>query len=382
MAPKLPPYLRQHATSTEMVLFLADIVFAFGLMLIVAVFYPAGQFTGPLWAEAGLWGIFIGGCLATVGGLVARGRSNASVMLMGSRKMVAADPKYHPLTPRVAPIDVDSIRIDPSWTPERKREVEEAKRGLAWTNAHGDPVAVGYRWGGGLAYDDGQFLIKTYDSVVIEIGSGKAAENGTNVVYICDPFLVSHDLLDPDLLAELTDKTKGKFVRGTTKVYVTLGVNTKWLEFFKQSEIVRRAVNEAQGIHGAAAAFLADVGASIPAFDPANLTKPQFDSFVAHFDAWAKENRLHVEPPLPGTSDGAGLKMYLVEVGKRVHAEKERDSWRSTAERLEAAAHGRAARTEQLQAGKRIPYRNVGPDVEAEMGAVPGAGRWDGYQGE
>ncbi|MGI0156535.1 MAG: hypothetical protein ACREDE_10460, partial [Thermoplasmata archaeon] len=144
-----PPSLNERTLAPEHLLAIpavGSIVFGIALAL---VFWPGGSVVA-YWEQAGLVGLFFFAVFAFFIALVASGRQNAPKIVTGHRVFQGATSERIELAPRFAPIDRNAVRMDSRVSEEKRAEVEDALRRIPGTNADGEPVPLGYRWGGGL----------------------------------------------------------------------------------------------------------------------------------------------------------------------------------------------------------------------------------------
>ena len=369
---KEPAYLKSTGPPTLWYLLIAAVISITLAVLVPAIFYPTGQSEVPYWMQGGALGLIPMAMLALVIGAIAVGRHNAAKINTGHRMLQGASAERVELAPRFSPIDTSLISIDPSWTKEKQAEVRRAIASIPGTNDRGESVPLAYRWGGGLSYADGEWIIKTYEFLVLEWGTGKAVELGKNVVYTCDLYLIDHALLDPQLVAELTTKTQHKWVYNKTKTFVTMEMLDGWDRYFARSQHVRDRVNEAQGIDGIAKRVLADFasgGLRVP-----DMSKVNYADFKAALGRWLGNNGLDVQPALRGSSDGIYAPLYFSEVSRRVRAEKRAVKAEDEAEYYRDRNLALAKRQAQVYSGGYASTRSPVPEVAGDMRRIPGLG--------
>ena len=375
---KLPRYMQQEGVSIETLAYLFLIIMTTGGIFLDGTFYPDAQATIPDWVEVFLLGLFFIMVLSINTGLAARGRSNAGVMAIGTKKMPAAKPNPIGLVPRACPVNVGAIQIDPSWPPSRKAAVEDAKRYLTRIQGAGEPVPMDLMWAGGYSYYKGEWTFGNHEAALLDLDSGLVLQEGQNTIVLADVDVLQHDLLDPDTVADITEKTSKAWIRGDTKTFITLGARPKVVEFLKSSHAIRDIIHEADGWPGAARSFLSVLAQRFPSLDGRALDDGQFGRFLAEFKSWAQRNGIDAEPPVSGLTHSQVVRLWLSELGIAEQYKKERDTWRSTAQRYAAIAEGKATRMEKLYGPTGTGgFRDYGRERDAELRGVPGAGRFD-----
>lgn len=355
--------------SWERILLLPAVAAPIVLMVVTGIFWPDQGGFVPAWEEAGAVGVVLMSALGFIAGVVAIGRNNAWKIISGHRVFQGATSDYYSLSPRFAPIDVSRVQIDKTLPPAKQAEIRaDLARMVPGTNGRGEPVAIGYRWGGGLVYADGEFIIRGRDFIVLEIGTGKAVQLGKNVCYVTDLVLVDHALIDPEIIRELTEKTRGEFIYNVTKVYITGEVLTWWRDFFAVSHPVRKIVNEAQGFDAVFRAFARETRDE--GMDLTKLSVKQIGELKSAVYDWLSRRGDGFGVQTHGWSDGMYAPLYFSEVPRRVRAETRADRAESRAAALEAQLEGRAIRGAQIY-GMRAP-RRMTAEVQDSMDQIPG----------
>lgn len=371
-----PEYLRTKTRSWLPYIAIAGVLSLVLGLLIPMVFYPQGQSEVPYWEQGGALGTLPVVLLCVLAAAIAVGRVNAMRVKAGHRVLQGAESGYVPLSPRFAPVDTSRIYIDPKWPKEKQAEVRAAIARVPGTNLRGEAVPMGYRWLGGESYDDDRFVISSRDAIIIEIGTGKTVESGKSVDYICDLWPVDHALLMPELVQELTDRTRGEWVYGKTKTLITMNVRDEWRKFFRKSQYVRDEVLESVGMdgkHGIAERVLADFKAR--GVDLGAVKGDRFATFMGELRGWLGQNRLDPEPALRGSADGIYAPMYWGLVPRYIEMEKRALKAESEAANYRDAFLGQSERRVKVYGGAYARTRSPVPEVASDMSRVPGLGQ-------